>query len=157
MVSVPCFGLLWKIKSNFGKGCLVLYFYSQLFAYYLHTAEESTSWSLGIVLLLYCGKQNKKILVAGITVIALFLFFNVDFTARLLSVFNANDTSSMMRLALCKSTLYMIRDNITGIRWGTYWFVYPQYDYFIQDSSVKVVHASQYVFEFCRRIRFLVC
>ncbi len=152
MVSALCFGLLWKIKELFWKGLFGFIFLFSTICL-LFTYCRGAWLSLGIVLLLYCGKQNKKILVVGITVIALFLFFNVDFTARLLSVFNANDTSSMMRLALWESTLYMIRDNIfTGIGWGTYWLVYPQYDYFIQDSSVKVVHAHNMYLNFAAEI-----
>lgn len=61
---------------------------------------------------------------------------------RLMSILNPTDTSSTLRLALWESTIAMILDKpLFGIGWGAYWLVYPEYDFFINDASTKIVHA----------------
>lgn len=61
---------------------------------------------------------------------------------RIMSVANPTDTSSMLRLALWESTWAMIQDHpFAGIGWGSYWMVYPAYDFFIQNPAVRILHA----------------
>lgn len=152
MIGSLCFSLMWKLQEwRFKLFFGAVFIYSTICL--LFTYCRGAWLSLAIVLLIYSGMKNRKFLVGGIVAIAAFLFLNVDFTARLLSVFNANDTSSLMRLALWESTINMIRDNVfTGIGWGAYWIVYPQYDFFIQDGSVKVVHAHNMYLNFAAEI-----
>ena len=62
--------------------------------------------------------------------------------ARLTSILNPTDTSSTLRIALWESTIAMIMDNpFSGIGWGAYWMVYPEYDFFINDGHTKIFHA----------------
>ncbi|MBP1765146.1 MAG: putative bicarbonate transporter, IctB family [Firmicutes bacterium] len=61
---------------------------------------------------------------------------------RILSIANPTDTSSTLRLALWESTVAMILDHpFLGIGWGAYLFVYPEYDFFLQDAGTKIFHA----------------
>ena len=47
-----------------------------------------------------------------------------------------------MRLALWESSVDMICDHpLLGIGWGAYWMVYHEYDFYINDPSVLIVHA----------------
>lgn len=152
MIGSLCFALMWKLQEWRSKAIFgAVFVYSTICL--LFTYCRGAWLSLAVVLLVYCGVKNRKVLIGGIVAICAFLLLNVDFTTRLLSVFNASDTSSLMRLALWESTVYMIRDNLfTGIGWGAYWLVYPQYDFFIQDGSVKVVHAHNMYLNFAAEI-----
>lgn len=61
---------------------------------------------------------------------------------RLMSILNPTDTSATLRLALWESTRFMIAEKpLTGIGWGAYWLVYPEYDFFIQNAATKIYHA----------------
>lgn len=72
---------------------------------------------------------------------------------RLMSILNPTDTSSTLRLALWESTIAMIVDKpFFGIGWGAYWMVYPEYDFFINDSSTKIVHAHNMYLNFAAEI-----
>lgn len=65
-----------------------------------------------------------------------------DVYLRLVSILHPTDTSSTLRFALWESTLAMIHDRpLLGFGWGTYWMVYPHYDFFIQDPSIIIFHA----------------
>ena len=45
-------------------------------------------------------------------------------------------------MALWESTWGMISDHpLTGVGWGAYQFVYPQYDFFIQNPDTIIFHA----------------
>ncbi len=61
---------------------------------------------------------------------------------RLVSIWNPTDTSATLRIALWESTLAMIVDKpLFGIGWGSYWLVYPEYDFFINNASTTIYHA----------------
>lgn len=72
---------------------------------------------------------------------------------RLLSVFSKIDTSSEMRLAIWESSVAMILDHpILGIGWGAYRFVYPEYDFYINDPSVIIYHAHNMYLNYAAEI-----
>jgi len=59
-----------------------------------------------------------------------------------MSIVNPTDTSSTLRIALWESTIAMIMDKpLLGIGWGAYWLVYPEYDFFLNNTNVKIFHA----------------
>ena len=66
------------------------------------------------------------------------------FLARLLSIrgmFNPADSSVALRWALWESTLAMIEEHPwLGLGWGSYRFVYPEYDFFVQNPDVIIYH-----------------
>ena len=66
------------------------------------------------------------------------------FMARLLSIrgmFNPADSSVALRWALWESTLAMIEEHPwLGLGWGSYRFVYPEYDFFVQNPDVIIYH-----------------
>lgn len=98
--------------------------------------------SIALVIAGYGLFNNRRILLACIGLAAALLFFDSALLTRLTSMFSQMDTSSEMRLALWESTLAMIMDHpLLGIGWGSYWMVYPLYDFYINDTAVKIVHA----------------
>jgi putative inorganic carbon (HCO3(-)) transporter len=61
---------------------------------------------------------------------------------RLLSIVHPTDSSSLLRLAMWESTLSMIAEKpLLGIGWGSYWLVYPEYDFFINNARTTIYHA----------------
>ena len=89
------------------------------------------------------GLVKDRRIVAGLAAFGLLMLMADPVLAeRLSSVFTKVDTSSEMRLALWESSVDMICDHpFLGIGWGAYWMVYPEYDFYINDAAVKIVHA----------------
>lgn len=85
---------------------------------------------------------NRKIFWLLLLLPVMGLFAHDVLIERLMSILNPTDTSSTLRIALWESTVAMIMDKpLFGIGWGAYWMVYPEYDFFINDASTKIVHA----------------
>ncbi|QJW48656.1 polymerase [bacterium BFN5] len=140
MMALAC-GLGCKAKDM--KNRLLFLFLFILFGACLGLTYSRGAWiSVGFVIALYGVLYNKRILWLLLLVpVALYLLHD-GFTERLLSIFNPTDTSSTLRIALWESTVAMIVDKpLLGIGWGAYWLVYPQYDFFIQDTSTTIFHA----------------
>jgi putative inorganic carbon (HCO3(-)) transporter len=110
-------------------GCLVL------------TYSRGAWVSLAVVIGAYGILYDRRILWLLLVGPAVMLCFS-EVSSRIVSIFHPTDTSSTLRLALWHSTLAMIGDNpLSGIGWGAYWLVYPQYDFFINDESTVIFHA----------------
>lgn len=135
------FGVLCRIKTRNLKIVLSVCFILQGICLGLTYCRGA--WiSLALVIALYGIFHNRKIFVGLVLLGSCILFFDASITERLLSAFNASDTSSEMRLALWESTIAMIIDHpFFGIGWGTYWMIYPDYDFYINNPAVKIVHA----------------
>ncbi|MEN6414330.1 MAG: O-antigen ligase family protein [Veillonellales bacterium] len=98
--------------------------------------------SLLATVIVYGILYNRKIFWLLLFIPLLAFTVHDVFLERLVSILNPTDTSATLRFALWESTLAMIRDHpLFGIGWGAYWLVYPQYDFFINDASTKIVHA----------------
>lgn len=100
-------------------------------------------WISLAVMVLYWGLVvNRKLLVSLLTIPIVLFFYHGGVAHRLWSMFGHQDTSVSLRYALWDSTTYMISDHpLLGVGWGSYWKVYPHYNYFIQDPSVVIYHA----------------
>ena len=77
------------------------------------------------------------ILIAGI------LYTDATFLHRVLSIFTESiDSSEGLRVGIWVSTISMIADHpFVGIGWGAFKFVYPQYNYYLQDATQTIYHA----------------
>ncbi|TCL36523.1 putative inorganic carbon (HCO3(-)) transporter [Anaerospora hongkongensis] len=85
---------------------------------------------------------NRKIFWVLLAVPLVIIYGYDGVMERLVSILNPTDTSSTLRLALWESTLAMIMDKpILGIGWGAYWLVYPEYDFFVQNTATTIFHA----------------
>jgi len=117
------------------------------------TYARGACLSIAVVIAGYGLLKDRRILLACILVAAIILTADTALADRLLSVFNQMDTSSEMRLALWESTLAMVMDHpLLGIGWGAYWMVYPNYDFYINDAAVKIVHAHNMYLNFAAEI-----
>lgn len=114
-----------------------------LFGFCLALTYCRGAWiSLLATVVVYGVLYNRKIFWLLLFIPVLAFAAHDVFLERLVSILNPTDTSSTLRFALWESTLAMIRDHpLFGIGWGAYWLVYPQYDFFINDASTKIVHA----------------
>lgn len=119
----------------------------------LMTYARGAFLAIAAVIGLYGIFRDWRVLFACVGVGAASLFFEPLLAERLISAFTAADTSSEMRLALWESTVAMIFDHpVMGIGWGAYWMVYPQYDFYINDPAVKIVHAHNMYLHFAAEI-----
>ena len=119
----------------------------------LMTYARGAFLAIAAVIGLYGIFRDWRVLFACVSVGAAALFSEPLLAERLISAFTAADTSSEMRLALWESTVAMIFDHpVMGIGWGAYWMVYPQYDFYINDPAVKIVHAHNMYLHFAAEI-----
>ncbi|MBP2631077.1 MAG: hypothetical protein H6Q70_1705 [Firmicutes bacterium] len=146
------FGVICKIRKKKAKILLGACFI--LMGLCLGMTYCRGAWiSLVLVIAAYGLFHNRKILFALVLVCVLVLVFDASIAERLISVFNVSDTSSNMRFALWESTVAMISEHpLFGIGWGAYWMVYPEYDFFIQNDAVKIVHAHNMYLNFAAEI-----
>jgi putative inorganic carbon (HCO3(-)) transporter len=115
----------------------------------LLTYSRGAWLSVGVMALVMAAvwrHWNRRVLLAVTVVVAIVLAASHEaFMARLLSIkgmFNPEDSSVALRWALWESTLAMINEYPwSGLGWGTYRFVYPEYDFFVQNESVIIYHA----------------
>lgn len=146
------FGVICKIRKKKAKILLGACF--SLMGLCLGMTYCRGAWiSLVLVIAAYGVFHNRKILFALVLVCVLVLVFDASIAERLISAFNVSDTSSNMRFALWESTVAMISEHpLLGIGWGAYWMVYPEYDFFIQNDAVKIVHAHNMYLNFAAEI-----
>lgn len=134
-------GIFSRIKVSVQ---MLLIFLTIISAVCLVFTFSRTAWmSFLVVLLCVCVLYSYKLLYALLPMSLLTFFLARDMIVqRFVSVFEGGDTSSLLRFALWESTMAMIRDNpLTGIGWGAYKFVYPYYDFFINNPDVTIYHA----------------
>lgn len=114
-----------------------------LFTLSLVLTYSRGAWiSAAAMLVFFALLGHRKLFFLFIPLGLLLLFYHGGIVTRFYSIFSGEDTSIMLRYALWDSTEAMIEDHwLTGIGWGAYWLVYPQYNYFIQDPSVIIYHA----------------
>ncbi len=101
------------------------------------------AWLSIVAVTAICGRlYNRKVLWVFLVIPLIALFCHDAVMERLMSIFNPTDTSSTLRIALWESTIAMIMDNpFSGIGWGAYWLVYPEYDFFLNNPAARIVHA----------------
>jgi putative inorganic carbon (HCO3(-)) transporter len=101
------------------------------------------AWLSIVAVTAICGHlYNRKVLWVFLVIPLIALFCHDGVMERLLSIFNPTDTSSTLRIALWESTIAMILDKpLLGIGWGSYWLVYPEYDFFLNNPATTIVHA----------------
>ena len=59
---------------------------------------------------------------------------------RLTSITSGQDTSAALRLAYLHCTKMIIEDFPFGVGWYGYRFIYPEYNYYLADTSVIMYH-----------------
>ena len=86
---------------------------------------------------LFCRKAFVPVLAGGAAALAL---GGQTVLHRLSSISSGEDTSAALRLAYLKSTKWIIEEFPWGVGWYGYRFVYPEYNYYLADTSVIMYH-----------------
>ncbi|WP_371368516.1 hypothetical protein SRRS_20660 [Sporomusa rhizae] len=134
-------GLGLHMESMQGK--LLLFALVFLLGICLVLTYSRGAWLSLVAVTAVCGRlYNRKVLWVFLLIPVVALVCHDAVIERLVSIFNPTDTSSTLRLALWESTIAMILDNpLFGIGWGSYWMVYPDYDFFLNNPAARIVHA----------------
>ena len=139
----------WSLDTHERKRKGALIFVSALAVLCILLTYSRGAWlSLGAMALMMAAvwrHWNWRVLLAVAAVLVILLAaMHEAFLARLLSIremFNSADSSVALRWALWESTLAMIAEHPwIGLGWGSYRFVYPEYDFFVQNEAVIIYH-----------------
>ncbi len=98
--------------------------------------------AIAVVFAVYGVWKDLRILILFAAITGLVAYSDTTFTNRILSAFSMSDSSEGVRVGIWVSTSAMISDHpFTGIGWGAYQYVYPQYNYYVADSDIIIYHA----------------
>lgn len=143
LVTMMALGASMGYKADRMKGKIIFFGLVAMFGACLLLTYSRGAWlSLLAVIGVYGILCNRKIFWLLILLPIAMLCGHDAVLERIMSIINPTDTSSTLRLALWESTIAMIMDKpILGIGWGSYWLVYPEYDFFVNNADVKIFHA----------------
>jgi len=134
---------LLDLRIKCWKRLIILFPICVLFFLCMVLTYSRGVWVSFAFIVLYWGLTVDKRLLVSLLAIPLVLFFyQGEVASRLWSLFSGQDTSTLLRIALWDSTTYMIADYpILGIGWDAFKWVYPEYNYFIQEENILIYHA----------------
>ena len=145
-------GMFLLIKHKIVRIVIAVLFCLTAFCLTL-TYARGACLSIALVIFVYSILYNRKVLLALIGLAVILLLSDATLVDRMTSIFTKMDTSSEMRLAFWESTIAMILDHpLLGIGWGSYFMVYPNYDYYMQENFIKIVHAHNMYLNFMAEI-----
>lgn len=134
-------GLLAKIERRSQKLILIVaivMFVSCL----IMTYSRGAFMTLVIVLAIYGVLQDWRVVLLFAIAMGLIAYNDSTFIHRIISTFSMSDSSEGVRVGIWVSTSAMIADHpFAGIGWGAYQFVYPQYNYYVDDPDIIIYHA----------------
>ena len=96
------------------------------------------------IIFVICGiLKDRRLLILFAVLIAGIIYGDSTFLHRVLSIFTEPiDSSEGLRVGIWISTISMIADHpFVGIGWGAFKFVYPQYNYYLADTTQTIYHA----------------
>lgn len=107
------------------------------------TYSRGAFLTLAIIFVIYGVIQDWRILIVFTVVMGIILYSDTTFSERIISIFtDALDSSEGLRIGIWVSTIPMIADHpFAGIGWGAFQFIYPQYNYYLADTSITIYHA----------------
>ena len=107
------------------------------------TYSRGAFLTLAIVFVIYGMIQDWRVLILFTILIGIIFYSDSTFSYRIISIFTDTlDSSEGLRIGIWVSTIPMIADHpFTGVGWGAFKFIYPQYNYYLADSSITIYHA----------------
>ncbi|MBR6013041.1 MAG: O-antigen ligase family protein [Selenomonadaceae bacterium] len=107
------------------------------------TYSRGAFLTLAIIFAVYGILKDWRILIVFAILTGIIIYSDPTFTHRILSIFTTtNDSSEGLRIGIWVSTISMIADHpFIGAGWGAFKFVYPQYNYYLADTSITIYHA----------------
>ena len=135
-------GMFLKISGGTQKLILTVVI-GLLLACLAMTYSRGAFLSIAIVFVI-CGIiKDRRILVLFMLLTAAIIYIDSTFMERVLSIFATSvDSSEGLRVGIWISTISMIADHpFVGIGWGAFKAIYPQYNYYLQDTTQIIYHA----------------
>lgn len=107
------------------------------------TYSRGAFLAIAVIFILYGLLYDWRIFTLFALGTAILLYADITFLERILAVFTGNfDSSSGLRIGVWVSTIAIIADHpFIGIGWGAYKFIYPQYNYYLVDTTQTIYHA----------------
>ncbi|MBD3879758.1 MAG: O-antigen ligase family protein [Quinella sp. 1Q5] len=134
-------GLLTKAERRAQKIILIVAI-GMLALCLVMTYSRGAFIAIAIVFAVYGVWKDWRVLIFFAAITGLLAYSDTTFTNRILSAFSMGDSSEAVRVGIWVSTSAMISDHpFTGIGWGAYQFVYPQYNYYVADPNIIIYHA----------------
>jgi len=100
--------------------------------------------------------RSKRLLWLVVAVPLIAILVNPMLIERFASIIHPVDSSSALRIALWESSWAMLVEHpLLGIGWGAYWMVYPNYDFFINNSATTIFHAHNMYLHIGAELGFL--
>ena len=100
---------------------------------------------------LFCHKAVGPVLAAGAIALAV---GGPAVLQRLSSITSGEDTSAALRIAYFESTTSVIEDFPLGVGWYGYRFVYPDYNFYLEDTSVIMYHCHNIFLNVCAELGY---
>ena len=145
-------GFLAKAENRTQKLILIVAIVL-LIACLVMTYSRGAFLTLVIIFAVYALLQDWRILILFAAIVSLIAYNDASFVNRILSAFAMNDSSGSVRVGIWVSTSAMISDHpFTGIGWGAYKYIYPQYNYYIADPKIIVYHAHNIYLNYAAEI-----
>ncbi len=100
---------------------------------------------MAVIFAFFWRRPRRRELLFGSGLLAFLTFFSYESLVprfrSILAMFNPTDSSVALRWALWESTMAMVKEHPwLGLGWGSYRFVYPEYDFFVQNPDVIIYH-----------------
>ena len=100
---------------------------------------------------LFCRKAFVPVLAGGAVALAV---GGRAVMQRLSSITSGEDTSAALRVAYFESTTSVIEDFPLGVGWYGYRFVYPDYNFYLEDTSVIMYHCHNIFLNVCAELGY---
>lgn len=100
---------------------------------------------------LFCPKAVGPVLALGAIALAV---GGPAVLQRLSSITSGEDTSAALRIAYFESTTAVIEDFPLGVGWYGYRFVYPDYNFYLEDTSVIMYHCHNIFLNVCAELGY---
>ena len=100
---------------------------------------------------LFCHKAVGPVLALGAIALAV---GGPAVMQRLSSITSGEDTSAALRIAYFESTTAVIEDFPLGVGWYGYRFVYPDYNFYLEDTSVIMYHCHNIFLNVCAELGY---
>ena len=100
---------------------------------------------------LFCRKAFLPVLVGGAVALAV---GGRAVLQRLSSITSGEDTSAALRVAYFESTTSVIEDFPLGVGWYGYRFVYPDYNFYLEDTNVIMYHCHNIFLNVCSELGY---
>ena len=124
---------MWQLVL--GSGILI----AGLCLLYTYSRGNWVALAVGLLLFCVCFCRRALLPLIGIGILGMW-FARGAVWHRIISIFGTEDTSVALRFAYLESTLFIIKEHPWGVGWYGYQFIYPEYDFYLNNPDVIMYH-----------------